>query len=215
MILSNDKPDKGLRLDEKAHVENPLLDQLEKLGWTVLRLEQKQEPQESFRQHFGQVVLLPKLEEALRKINPFLRESQVSAVARRITTFSQKNLIENNRQVLQYLLENTTVSVNHDTGEASPTVRFVDFKNRANNSFIAISQFKVKIPGTEQHDVAGRENLRGEPAARVVFREHQLHVLGVSASGRDARREWRNSEVALLKGGGEADESCTSSRAND
>jgi len=153
MILSNDKLDKALRLDEKAHVENQLLDQLEKLGWTVLRLEQKQEAQQSFRQHFGQVVLLPKLEEALRKINPFLRDEQVAEVARRITTFSQKNLIENNRQVLQYLLENTTVSVNHETGQASPTVRFVDFQNRANNSFIAISQFKVKIPGTDHHIV--------------------------------------------------------------
>lgn len=153
MILSNDKPDKALRLDEKAHVENPLLDQLEKLGWTVLRLEQKQEPQQSFRQNFGQVVLMPKLEEALRKINPFLRAEQVDEVARRITTFSQKNIIENNRQVLQYLLENTTVAVNHETGQASPTVRFVDFKNRANNSFIAIAQFKVRIPGTDHHIV--------------------------------------------------------------
>src|SRR5215813_7491572 len=56
-----------------------------------------------------------------------LRDDQVAEVVRRITTFPQKNLIENNRQVLRYLLENTTVSVNHDTGEQSPTVRFVDF----------------------------------------------------------------------------------------
>jgi type I restriction enzyme R subunit len=82
MILSNDKKNDALRLDEKQHVENPLLDQLENLGWTVLRLEQKQEPQQSFRQNFAQVVLLLKLEEALRKINLFLRddrEQQASA----------------------------------------------------------------------------------------------------------------------------------------
>jgi hypothetical protein len=36
------------------------------LGWTVIRLEQQQEPQQSFRTHFGQVVLQLKLEEALR-----------------------------------------------------------------------------------------------------------------------------------------------------
>jgi type I restriction enzyme R subunit len=151
MIVSNDKKNDALRLDEKQHVEEPLLAQLETLGWTVLRLEMKQEPQESFRQHFGQVVLLPKLEEALRKINPFLRDDQVAEVVRRITTFPNRNLIENNKQVLQYLLENTTVPINHDTGEVSPTVRYVDFQNRANNSFIAIAQFKVRIPGTEHH----------------------------------------------------------------
>ena len=36
-----------------------------------------------------------------------------------------------------------------------------------------------------QNDAAGRENLRGQPSARVLFRQHQLHVLGVSASGCD------------------------------
>src|SRR5579864_2244374 len=148
MILSNDKPNAALRLDEKQHVEEPLLVQLEKLGWTVLRLQQKQLPQDSFRENFGQVVLPPKLEEALRTINPFLRQDQVQEVARRISTFPSRNLIENNRQVLRYLLENTTVSVNYDTGEISPRVRYIDFENRTNNSFIAISQFKVRIPGT-------------------------------------------------------------------
>ncbi len=49
-----------------------------------------------------------------------------------------------------------------------------------------------------QDDVAGREDLRGEPPARVLFREHQLHVLGVSASGCDAGCGWKDSEVALL-----------------
>jgi type I restriction enzyme R subunit len=151
MILSNDKPMETLRIDEKTHVENPLLEQLDKQGWTVLRLERTQTPQDSFRTNFGQVVLLPTLEEALRKINPFLGEDQVAEVVRKITSFSQKNLIENNRQVLQYLLENTTVSINHDTGEPSPTVRYVDFENRSNNSFIAISQFKVSVSGTEHH----------------------------------------------------------------
>ena len=44
MILSNDKKNDALRLDEKQHVEEPLLAQLEEQGWTVIRLEQKQEP---------------------------------------------------------------------------------------------------------------------------------------------------------------------------
>ena len=153
MILSNDKRNAALRLDEKTHVEEPFLQQLEDLGWTVIRLKQQQKPQQSFRTQFSQVVLQPQLEEALRKINPFLQDDQVADVIRRLTAFPQKNLIENNRQILQYLLENMTVSVNHDTGESSPTVRLVDFQNRSNNSFVAISQFKVSVPGTEHHIV--------------------------------------------------------------
>jgi hypothetical protein len=59
------------------------------------------------------------------KINPFLRDDQVGEVVRRSTTFSGRNLIENNQQVLRYLLENTPVSISHDTGQASPAVGFV------------------------------------------------------------------------------------------
>ena len=103
MILSNDKNEQ-LKLHEKGHVEDPFLDQLEALGWEVIRLEQKQAPAESFRASFDQVVLRPKLEAALRKINPFLRDDQVDEVIRRITTYPQAGLIENNQYILHLLL---------------------------------------------------------------------------------------------------------------
>ena len=40
---------------------------------------------------------------------------------------------------------------NRQTGEKSPTVRFVDFMCCDNNRFIAVCQFKVRILGTEHH----------------------------------------------------------------
>ncbi len=120
MNLNNDKKDEQLRLDEKSNVEDPLLDQLEAQGWQVIRLKQVQQPSESFRQSFAQVVLIPKLEEALRKINPFLEEDQVNECVQRITTFQQSTLIENNQKVLRFLLENTVVAENRKTGERVP-----------------------------------------------------------------------------------------------
>lgn len=152
MIISNDKSPQ-LKLHEKAHVEDPFLDQLEDLGWEVVRLQQVQDPAASFRTSFDEVILRPKLEEALRKINPFLRDDQVAEVVQRINYFPQPGLIENNKRVLKLLLENTSVAVNHDTGEKSPTVHYVDFRDPANNSFVAICQFKVRIPGTDHHIV--------------------------------------------------------------
>lgn len=154
MILSNDKANASIRLDEKSHVEEPLLDQLHDLSWEVLRLDlHHQTPGQSYRSDFGEVVLKSKLIEALRGINPFLRDDQVAEVVNRITHFPQKNLIENNRRVLELLLDNTHVAVNHTTGEISPTVRYIDFQHPERNSFIAISQFKVRVPGTEHHIV--------------------------------------------------------------
>lgn len=156
MILSNDNKYRGnlgstLKLDEYSHVEKPFLEQLACLGWDVLELQMQQEPGQSFRTSFSEVVLKPKLREALVKINPFLTPAQVDELERKITTFQKNSLLENNQQVLHYLLENTTVSKNEQTGELSPTVRFIDFENLDNNSFVAISQFKVSVTGTDHH----------------------------------------------------------------
>jgi len=156
MILTNDTKYKGnlgttLKLDEYSHVEKPFLEQLAGLGWEVVELQMNQKPEQSFRTSFSDVVLRPKLREALLKINPFLTDSQLDELERRMTTFSKNSLLENNQQVLHYLLENTTVSKNEQTGELSPTVRFIDFEHLENNSFIAISQFKVAITGTDHH----------------------------------------------------------------
>lgn len=156
MILSNDNKYRGnlgstLKLDEYSHVEKPFLEQLEGLGWEILELQTQQQPGQSFRTSFLEVVLKPKLREALVKINPFLTAAQVEELERKITTFQKNSLLENNQQVLHYLLENTTVSKNEQTGELSPTVRFIDFENLENNSFVAISQFKVSVTGTDHH----------------------------------------------------------------
>ncbi len=47
--------------------------------------------------------------------------------------------------------------------------------------------------------LAGREDLRGEPPARVLFRQHQLHVLGLPPPGRDAGYEWENCKMVVLR----------------
>lgn len=161
MILSNDNEYRGntretLKLDEYSAVEKPFMEQLRDLGWNeaenqVIELKLQQSPEQSYRTSFSEVVLLPKLKASLKKINSFLTELQIDDVIRKITTFSISSLLENNQEVLKLLLENTTVSRNEETGEVSPTVRFIDFDNPENNTFTAISQFKVKIPGTDHH----------------------------------------------------------------
>jgi type I restriction enzyme R subunit len=153
MVLNNDikyrgELGKSLKLDEYNSVELPFMKQLRQLGWNqVIELNVHQTPEQSFRNSFSEVVLLPKLKASLKRINSFLTESQIDEVVRRICTFDRNNLIENNQKVLDLLLENTTVSRNEITGEQSPTVRYIDFENLGNNIFTAISQFKVSISG--------------------------------------------------------------------
>ena len=141
-----------LRIDERNHVEKPFLDQLAGLGWEIFDLDHKQRPVDSFRESFAEVVMLPVLREQLKVINPWLEEDQVEEAVRRLTVgFPSTGLLENNRHVFDLLLSNTSVSENRQTGERSPTVRFVDFEQPDNNRFIAVCQYKVRIPGTEHH----------------------------------------------------------------
>jgi type I restriction enzyme R subunit len=149
-----DKTPQYLKIDERNHVEKPLLGQLAGLGWEILDLDNKQHPGDTYRETFTDVVMLPVLREQLKVINDWLEDDQVEEVVKQLTaSFPGTGLIENNRHVLNLLLENTSISENRKTGEKSPTVRFIDFKHRGNNRFIAVCQFKVRILGTEYHIV--------------------------------------------------------------
>lgn len=158
-----------LKLDEEHYVENTFLAQLHGLGWGIFR-QNRDNPEDikviqgfddtgeplygesiKFRESYREVIIEQELREAIKRINPWIEDDQISEVVRRITTPSAHSLIEANREIHDLLLENISVSENRQTGEKSPTVRFVDFKRPDNNSFIAISQFKVNIPGTEKH----------------------------------------------------------------
>lgn len=157
------------KLDEEHYVENPLLAQLKQLGWKIYR-QNKDNPEEikeivsfnssgdpewgqtkKLRESFREVILEKVFKESIKTINPWIEDDQISEVLRRITTPQANSLLEANKDIHTLLLENTSVSENKKTGEKSPTVRFIDFTNPKNNSFIAISQFKVNIPGTEKH----------------------------------------------------------------
>jgi type I restriction enzyme R subunit len=157
------------KLDEEHYVENPFLAHLKKLGWEIYR-QNKDNPEDvkeiiefnnlmepiygnsvKFRESFREVILENVLKESIKKINPWIEDDQITEVIRRITTPQANSLLEANKEIHELLLENTSVSENRKTGEKSPTVKFIDFRNPENNSFIAISQFKVNIPGTEKH----------------------------------------------------------------
>ncbi len=143
---------KYLKQHESDYVEEPFLQQLAGLDWQVIRLKMPvQDAKESYRSDFNEVLLLPILRASLLNINPWLEADQIEDVITKLNIKSANKLLETNQALLNLLLENTTVAKNRQTNENSPTVRLVDFENPENNSFIAISQLKLKILGTERH----------------------------------------------------------------
>jgi type I restriction enzyme R subunit len=152
--MSAEKIPPHLKIDERNHVEEPFLNQLEAmpgLHWKVLRLDNYQAPQETQRTDFTQVIMKDDLAAAIQVINAWLEEDQVQEVIDKITRFEGDNLLKNNELALQLVLKGTSVSENRKTGEKSPDVAIVDFDHPKNNSYVAVSQFKVRIPGTDNH----------------------------------------------------------------
>lgn len=142
-----------IKLDERNHVELPFLAQLEGLGWTILDLTDKtQAPVDTGRTNFTEVVLELRLRKQLKVINPWLAEDQIDDVVKHLTaSFPGNDLMKNNQHLLHLLLEGTSVAENRETGDKSPTVKFVDLDNPDNNDFTAVCQFKLRVPGTESH----------------------------------------------------------------
>lgn len=152
--MPRDNTPTHVKMDEKNHVEEPFLHQLETmpgLHWKVLRLDNYQVPEETQRTEFSQVIMKDDLAAAIKKINPWLEDDQVQEIIEKVTRFEGDNLLQNNELALQLLLKGTSVNENRRTGEKSPDVAIVDFDHPENNSYVAVSQFKVRIPGTDNH----------------------------------------------------------------
>ena len=98
--MDKNKTPEHIRIDERNHVEKPLLDQLAGLEWEILDLDKTQTPQQTFRENFTEVVMLPVLREQLKVINPWLEDDQVEEVVKQLTaSFPGTGLIQNNRHV--------------------------------------------------------------------------------------------------------------------
>ena len=79
------KSPQHIKLDERNHVEKPLLDQLAGLGWEIIDLDSKQHPGATYRDNFTEVVMLPPLREQLKVINLWLEDDQVEEGVNQLT----------------------------------------------------------------------------------------------------------------------------------
>lgn len=148
-------------MPEYINVEKPFLDKLRQLGWQVIDQGQgvPQESARSLRENFKQVLLPQEFKKAIKKINTtpdgreWLTDKQLDEILFEIQNFGGKSLHEANKEVHRLLLKGTSVSRNELTGEQDPSVRLVDYKNYANNSYIAINQFRLLTPGASRQGI--------------------------------------------------------------
>ena len=138
---------------EIPYVEKPFMAQLEGLNWETRYLQLQQSANETGRKDCVDVVLPEQLKQALKTINPWLEPDQIDELVAEITQFDSSDLLVNNQKVLKLLQDGTSVGENRQTGALNPTVQFMDFSDKGleNNNFLAVSQFKVRIPASDKH----------------------------------------------------------------
>jgi len=137
---------------EYTEVERPFLDQLALMGWKVVT-GNLDDPSVTGRSSFREVLIRPDLERALRRINlregePWLDDARVAQAIGALERLSAPRLIEANQAASELLVKGEKVDglADWDQGR-NQTVHYIDWERPENNTFTAISQFKVQCPG--------------------------------------------------------------------
>lgn len=139
--------------DEESKVECPAIEQLIALGWSYLpgsalapAAGNDNARQPATRVYYRDVVLLDRLESALRRLNPWISEENLRKVTREITHPNHAALMEYNQAIYQMLVNYISVEQDLGKGRKGQTVKIIDFDNPANNDFLCTNQFKVEGP---------------------------------------------------------------------
>ena len=122
---------------EYINVEKPFLDKLRQIGWEVYDNGSggiPEDPTESFRISFKDVILKDYFEGAIKKINPWISADQFKYCFEKITEQGNKDLLTANKDIFNLLLKGITLpGKNELTGIDNPTVQLVDFTNYKSN----------------------------------------------------------------------------------
>lgn len=141
-------------MTEQKYVVDSLLTHLATMPdypWKVIRLQKTQSPAETGRETFAEVVLPAELREAIVRLNPWLQTDQVDHALTTILSPPHGSLLETN-QFVTHLLCNGYPDTNRSTGEAE-TVRYVSLDDPALNRYVAVEEFKLRVPGTNDKHI--------------------------------------------------------------
>ena len=125
--------------NEKELVENRLIEQLVELGYThLIGSDLVNERLES------DVLLKQRLETAIKRLNPWINESSVTQVIRKVSHISATSLMEANQEFYGYLVNMISVQQDLGKGKKHQTIKLIDFEDIEANEFLVVEQLTIK-----------------------------------------------------------------------
>ncbi len=134
----------------ESDIENLAIEVLQKLGYTW-----KWGPniapdgQAAERAAWDEVLLLQRLEDAVRKINPKVSDEALTDAIKQVKRINNPVLLTNNETFHKMLTEGIKVSYRKDGEQRGEQVWLIDFKKPDNNDFLVVNQFTV----IENHNI--------------------------------------------------------------
>ena len=133
---------------EDELIEQPTIDILAETGWETLNCysEFNQGDSPLGRQTKSEVVLIPRLQAALKRLNPTATPEAIAKAIEELTrSRALMSSVEANREIYVLLKDDVKVTTSNPNGEDENTevLRVIDWKNPENNDFFAATQFWV------------------------------------------------------------------------
>lgn len=131
------------------HIEAMAIESLQSLGYGFINGIDIAPDSESIdfsgdrRASFEQVLLMQRLEAAVRRINPKIPADVQAEAIKELQRISFPELIANNELFHRYLTEGISVTKRLDGNDRGDKVWLVDFNNPKNNDFAVVSQFTI------------------------------------------------------------------------
>src|SRR3972149_421659 len=130
----------------EADVEENVLDILESLGYEIIRGDNEgylPGGLSALRSDYKDVVLVERLRDALKRINPSIAEEAREQAVRQVLRSESQKLIADNESFHKLLDDGIDVPVQSEGEERYQKVWLFDFENPENNDFHAVNQFTV------------------------------------------------------------------------
>ena len=133
--------------NEQDLAETPAVALLQSLGYTFVPPEDLERERASLKE----TVLTGRLAVALKRLNPWLSDTNVARAVKAVTRVPAAGLAEANQALHTSLTYGIALEQDRGDGRKSHTVRFLDFDDPGRNEWIVTRQYKVL--GSKKHVV--------------------------------------------------------------